>query len=66
MSKHVQTGTPRKTIGAYLKVVKALNELEALGEDIDFHPWEDSLFGVTGKITRNHKAGEWRLDVEAS
>lgn len=59
MSKYMTPGTPRKTVGAYLKVVKALNELAALGEDTDFHPWNPEITGLLGKITKDD--GVWRF-----
>lgn len=59
MSKYVQTGIPRKTVGAYLKAVKALNELHELGEEIDLHQWEPIIVGLTGRIIRDDN-GTWR------
>lgn len=59
MSKYVQTGAPRKTVGAYLKVVKALNELQDLGEEISFHQWDPVIVGLTGGITQDAQTGEW-------
>lgn len=64
MSKHVVTGIPRKTVGAYLKVVKALNELQALGEDVGVHFCRSELVGLTGGIVQNDHTGEWTF-VEA-
>lgn len=61
MSKYVETGTPRKTVGAYLKVVKALNELEALGENTGFHAWEPLITGITGVIAHDPETGEWHF-----
>lgn len=61
MAKHVVTGTPRKTVGAYLKVIKALNELNQLGEDVDFHAWDPAIVGITGGITRDTATGQWRF-----
>jgi len=59
VSKYVQTGTPKKTVGAYLKVVKALNELEALGESAVLHEWEPALVGITGRIYQDSETGKW-------
>lgn len=61
MAKHVQTGTPRKTVGAYLKAVKALNELQALGEEVGVHYYEPALSGYTGIIRRDDATGEWHF-----
>lgn len=61
MAKYVQTGTPRKTVGAYLRAVKALNELRALGEDVKIHPWRYELNGVSGVIAQDEDNGEWRF-----
>lgn len=59
MAKYVETGTPQKTVGAYLKVIKALNELRDLGEEVVFHPHQDSLYGITGRIQEDPETGEW-------
>jgi hypothetical protein len=59
VSKYVQTGTPKKTVGAYLKAVKALNELQTLGEDVVIHDWHPSLTGITGRIIQDDDTGEW-------
>lgn len=59
MSKYVETGIPKKTVGAYLKVVKALKELDALGENTGFHPWDPVVVGATGRIYQDHETGEW-------
>lgn len=59
MAKYVETGTPRKTVGAYLKVVKALNELQALGEDVGFHYYLAALTGITGSIVQDDCTREW-------
>lgn len=59
MSKYVQRGTPKKTVGAYLKVVKALNELHALGENTGFHEWDPVIVGITGRIFQHPETGEW-------
>lgn len=61
MAKYVHRGAPRKTVGAYLKVIKALNELTAMGEDPDFHAWDPCITGITGGITRDQATGEWRF-----
>lgn len=58
MAKYVTVGLPQKTVGAYLKVAKALNELQALGEDVSFHEWDPEIVGITGAITQN-PAGEF-------
>lgn len=58
MSKYVQTGTPKKTVGAYLKAVKALNELSALGEGVRLHEWEPAVVGLAGRIYQDPE-GEW-------
>lgn len=60
MSKYVQTGAPKKTVGAYLKVIKALNELQELGEDVVLLDYPLSLTGITGRII-NDDSGEWRF-----
>lgn len=62
MNKWVQTGTSRKTVGAYLKVVKALNELQQLGEDTSIF-WTldgDAVVGITGSIIQDEE-GRWRF-----
>lgn len=50
---------PQKTVGAYLKVVKALNELEALGEDPDFHHSDPAIWGLSAIITKDD--GVWHV-----
>lgn len=64
MKKYVETSHPQKTVGAYLKVVKALNELQALGEEARLHPWSPAITGLTGGIVQDLDTGEWRF-VEA-
>lgn len=64
MAKYVQTGTPQKTVGAYLKVVKALEELQQLGEDIGFHHYRTELTGLTGSIILDASTGQWRFNQE--
>lgn len=59
MAKYVETGTPRKTVGAYLKVIKALNELNQLGEDVSFHFYRTELTGTTGSIVQDDCTREW-------
>lgn len=59
MPKYVETGMPQKTVGAYLKVVKALNELEALGEDPDFHHSDPAIWGLSAVITKDD--GVWHV-----
>lgn len=59
MSKHVTVGTPQKTVGAYLKVIKALNELQSMGEEVGFHFYRTELTGITGNIVRDDITGEW-------
>ena len=59
MSKHVEVGTPQKTVGAYLKVIKALNELEGMGEMLVLHPFWPQLNGIVGKIVKDEDTGEW-------
>lgn len=59
MSKYVTTGTPRKTVGAYLKAVKALNELEQAGELISLHPYRPELRGIVGRIVQDPDTGGW-------
>ena len=63
MSKYVATGIPQKTIGAYLKVVKALNELHSLGEETGFYYVNDcqdlAVSGLIGGIVQNPETGEW-------
>lgn len=54
MSKYVTTGTPSKTVGAYLKVIKALNELVDMGEEINFDPHGNpQIMGITGGVVQN-------------
>lgn len=59
MAKYVTTGIPQKTVGAYLKVIKALNELQDLGEETSFHPWDPVITGLTGGIVQDEQTGEW-------
>ena len=59
MSKYVQTAVPRKTVGAYLRAVKALNELEAQGEILALHPYRPELRGILGGIVQDSETGEW-------
>jgi hypothetical protein len=59
MSKYVETTHPQKTVGAYLKVVKALNELEQAGELVSLHPFRPELRGIVGRITQDSDTGEW-------
>lgn len=60
MSKYVETGTPSKTVGAYLKVIKALEALQALGEDVTFDFYRTQLNGITGSIVWDED-GSWRF-----
>lgn len=57
MSKYVETTHPQKTVGAYLKAVKALEELQQLGEDVSFHYARTELTGTTGSIVWDD--GRW-------
>lgn len=59
MAKYVETTTPRKTVGAYLKAIKALNELQALGEDVSFHFYRTELTGTVGSIVQDDVTREW-------
>lgn len=59
MSKHVETTHPQKTVGAYLKVIKALNELQALGEEVGFDFYRTQLNGITGSIAQDDYTREW-------
>lgn len=61
MPKYVEVGMPQKTVGAYLKVVKALNELHALGENTGFHAWDPIIVGISGAIAQDAETGEWRF-----
>ena len=62
MSKYVQTGVPRKTVGAYLRAVKALNELEVQGEILSLHPYRTELCGILGAIRQDPETGEWSFE----
>ncbi len=62
MAKYLEPGHPRKVVGAYLKVVKALKELDRMGEETGFHAWDPAVVGLTGTIIR--RDGEWTF-VEA-
>ena len=62
MAKYVTTGIPQKTVGAYLKVVKALNELEDLGEDVQALGY-GTLDGISHSIRWDGET--WRLDGQA-
>lgn len=53
----IRNTAPQKTVGVYLKAVKALNDLEALGEETGFHAWEPVLVGITGRIVK--RDGKW-------
>lgn len=59
MAKYVETTHPQKTVGAYLKVVKALEELQQLGEDVGFHYARTELNGITGSIVLDATTGKW-------
>lgn len=59
MTKYVETATPRKTVGAYLKVIKALEELQTLGEDVGFDHYRTQLNGLTGSIVLDAVTGQW-------
>ena len=60
MAKYVETTHPQKTVGAYLKVVKALEELQQLGEDVHFDWHRTQLNGITGSIVWDD--GRWTFD----
>jgi hypothetical protein len=62
MAKYVKVGTPQKTVGAYIKVVKALNELNALGEDIGFHHYRTELTGTLGSLVQDDCTREWTFE----
>lgn len=59
VAKYVVTATPRKTVGAYLKVIKALEELQALGEEVGFDFYRTQLNGLTGSIVQDATTGQW-------
>lgn len=59
MSKYVETTHPNKTVGAYLKVIKALEALQALGEDVSFDFYRCQLNGITGSIVQDDVTREW-------
>lgn len=59
MAKYVETGMPQKTVGAYLKVVKALNELHALGEELWVNEPDVRIIGITGTIEQDPDTGVW-------
>lgn len=59
MPEYARTTQPKKTVGAYLKAVKALNELAALGEAVNVHEWDAALVGLTGRIVRDPGTGQW-------
>lgn len=46
-------------MGAYLKVIKALNELQALGEEVGFDFYRTQLNGITGSIAQDDCTREW-------
>lgn len=64
MAKYVITGTPQKIVGKYLKVVQALNELHALGEETGVHWCDPAINGLTGSIVQDDTTGEWRFVQE--
>ena len=59
MLKYVETSHPQKTVGAYLKVVKALEELQQLGEEVGFDFYRTQLNGITGSIVLDANTGKW-------
>lgn len=60
MSKHVETTHPQKVVGAYIKAVKALNELAALGEDLWINEPDVRIIGITCTIEQD-EAGVWSV-----
>ena len=46
-------------MGAYLKVVKALEELQQLGEEVGFDFYRTQLNGITGSIVLDANTGKW-------
>ena len=59
MAKYVTVATPKKTVGKYLKVVKALNELHMLGEETGVHYCNPEINGISGTIRQDDRTGEW-------
>lgn len=59
MAKYVETTHSQKTVGAYLKVIKALEDLQALGEDVGFDFYRTQLNGLTGSIALDATTGKW-------
>lgn len=59
MSKYVTVGIKQKTVGAYLKAVKALEALQELGEDVAFDFHLTQLNGTSGSIVQDQTTGEW-------
>lgn len=60
MPKYVETGMPQKTVGAYLKAVKALNELAALGEELWINEPDGRIIGITCTIAQD-ESGVWTV-----
>lgn len=61
MAKYIQRETHRKTVGVYLKAVKALNELNRLGEETGVHWQNPEINGLSGTIAQDNVTGEWHF-----
>lgn len=64
MAKYRIPSVSRKTVGAYLRAVKALNALQDLGEDVGIHPWEPRLQGTAGSLAWDELTGQWTFNQE--
>lgn len=58
MEKHVTPSHPQKTVGAYLRVVKALQALDDMGENTCVDWLQPSIVGLIGAIEQNSD-GVW-------
>lgn len=65
-SKYVETTQSQKTVGLYLNLAKALNALEAAGEDVQLTTWAPmEITGISGITVRRDSAGERFQVVQA-
>lgn len=62
MAKYFETTMPRKTMGLYLQLAKALNALQAAGEEVIIENYARPLVsGLTAEVAQDPATGEWSV-----
>lgn len=66
MSKHVETTHPKKIMGLYVNLAKALNALEDAGEDLQLTTWAPlEITGISGVTVQWDSVAERFTVVQA-